>query len=86
MKIDFHRDWESWFKKLRPAQKDLFYQRLELFMQNPHDPSLNNHPLHGVLKDFRTINVGGDLRGLFRRTAESYIFYRVGTHHQLYQK
>ncbi len=86
MTIDFHRDWKSQFRKLSPTQRDLFYQRVEMFIQNPFHPFLNNHPLHGALQGFRSINIGGDLRALFRQTPEAYIFYRVGTHHQLYGK
>ncbi len=86
MNIDFHRLWKSYYKKLRPAQKDLFRERVKLFLQDPHHALLNNHSLHGSMQGFRSINVGGDLRAVFRPTPESYIFYRVGTHHQLYGK
>ncbi len=84
--IDFHRSWESDYKKLRPAQQERFREQMKLFMHNPRHPFLNNHALHGTMSGFRSLNVGGDLRAVFRETDDSYTFYRVGTHHQLYGK
>ncbi len=70
MNIDFHRLWKSYYKKLRPAQKDLFRERVKLFLQDPHHALLNNHSLHGSMQGFRSITVGGALRAVFRPTID----------------
>ncbi|PIP31366.1 hypothetical protein COX24_04015 [bacterium (Candidatus Gribaldobacteria) CG23_combo_of_CG06-09_8_20_14_all_37_87_8] len=46
---------------------------------------LNNHPLRGNYVDYRSINITGDLRAVFKLINENEaIFVRVGTHSELY--
>lgn len=82
LNIKKHRFFKACFKKLNPKQRQLFYERLELFIQNP---VLKTHRLKGDLKDFYAFALGGDLRVVFRwPTKDNIILHKVGTHNQVY--
>ena len=70
--------------------KIAFKKRRELFLQDVYHPLLNNHALTGSLQRYRSINVTGDWRALFRiiETVNGVICYfdTLGTHSQLYKK
>jgi mRNA-degrading endonuclease YafQ of YafQ-DinJ toxin-antitoxin module len=59
---------------------------IRLFEENPFNPQLNNHALHGKLKDLRSISAGGDLRITFFEEDNYEVVYLVciGTHNQVY--
>ncbi|RJP30550.1 MAG: type II toxin-antitoxin system mRNA interferase toxin, RelE/StbE family [Candidatus Omnitrophota bacterium] len=86
MRIDFHKNFEKAFAKLSPRQKQRVKEIIQLFIQNPHDPLLDNHALHGKEKEKRSISAGGNLRLIFKEknNYEIVVFVRVGTHSQLY--
>ncbi|PIR46988.1 MAG: hypothetical protein COV07_01480 [Candidatus Vogelbacteria bacterium CG10_big_fil_rev_8_21_14_0_10_45_14] len=69
-------------KSLREKIKD----RIKLFVKNPFDPILNNHPLKGKLAEYRSINIGGDYRAIFFEPERGVaVFVDVGTHSKLYR-
>ena len=74
MIIDFHKKFTRKFKKLPAAQKNKFYSRLTLFEKDEFSPILNNHALIGRYQGFRSINISGDLRAIFRREKDSVLF------------
>jgi len=86
MQLHFHKNFDKTFKTLSLKQKQRVKETIDLFKQNPHDPSLKNHALHGRDKDKRSISTGGDLRLVFkeRNNYEIVLFIRVGTHNQVY--
>ena len=50
------------------------------------NPKLNHHKLTGELAGFHSINVGGDLRALYREYEDNtVVFEKIGTHSQLYK-
>lgn len=59
-------------------------ERPQLFMAEPFHPLLNNHPLSGEYKGFRSINISSDYRAIFYVEGDAYLFSRVGTHSELY--
>ena len=62
-----------------------FDERLRLFVEDPADPRLRQHPLKGRFGGYYSINVSGDLRALYyKRGEEVIIFALIGTHSQLY--
>jgi mRNA-degrading endonuclease YafQ of YafQ-DinJ toxin-antitoxin module len=68
----------------------LYDERLRLFQKNPHDPSLNAHPLKHDLKGYWSFGLTGDegtddFRIIYRKTREGYVFFDFGTHDQLYR-
>ncbi|MEK7541676.1 MAG: type II toxin-antitoxin system mRNA interferase toxin, RelE/StbE family [Patescibacteria group bacterium] len=85
MKVVLHRRFKKQYKKLRQAEQRRFKERRDLFLQNPSHPLLENHPLHYEYTGCRSINVGGDLRAIFREvTPNLVLFVRIGTHTELY--
>lgn len=54
------------------------------FVKDPLHPSLRNHQLRGKHKDYRSINVTGDVRVLYLQRDNEVVFDAVGTHNQLY--
>lgn len=86
MIIILHRSFEKKYVKLRPAFKEKFKQRRDLFLEDSFHPFLNNHALHGKYEGFRSINVTGDIRAIFKQLDEVVIFVDIGDHPGLYRK
>lgn len=85
MIIRFHKNFAKQYKKLTTSQKKRAQERLSLFLKNPYHPQLNNHPLRGKYLDYRSINITGDLRGIFKFISETEaIFVTIDSHSQLY--
>lgn len=53
-------------------------------MINEFDPLLNNHALGGKYAGFRSINITGDLRVLYKKNGEFVIFVKIDSHSNLY--
>lgn len=53
-------------------------------MRDMGDPRLRSHALRGDYKDYRSINVTGDWRAIYRMVGETALFIALGTHSQLY--
>lgn len=87
MDIHYHKDYKKAFLKLSSKTREKIKNTIEIFQENPHDPHLDNHALHGMLMGFRSISAGGDLRLIFVQedNYERVKFYFVGTHGQLYE-
>lgn len=85
MIVRFHRDFDKQYKKLKVSEKKKTQERLLLFLQNPYHPVLNNHPLKGKYLDYRSINITGDLRAIYKLISDSeVIFIAVDSHSNLY--
>ena len=85
MKIRFHGNFEKDLRKLNARQKQKTKERLVIFLENPFDISLNNHPLKGRYLNYRSIDISGDLRAIFKMFSEDeYIFVAIGSHSELY--
>ena len=85
MKIRFHKDFEKRYEKLTKKEQEKTRRKLELFLENPFDPRLNNHPLRGRYTDYRSINITGDIRAVYKFIREKEcIFVIVGRHSNLY--
>ena len=61
-----------------------FEERLKLFLEDSFHPLLNNHQLHGEWEGYRSINITGDLRAIFKVEEETAIFVAIDTHTNLY--
>ena len=84
MRISYTRNFIKQSKKLNKPIRLNLLERIELFSNNPLDSELNNHPLKGKYKQYRSINVTGDFRALYLTRDDLIIFDIVGTHSQLY--
>jgi len=73
-------------KKLNHAIQDKVEFRLGLFVGDEFDEILNNHALHGRYDGYRSINITGNIRLIYRKVdSQNYILYDIGTHPQLYE-
>lgn len=84
MIIKLHKNFVKQYKKLRESEKKRFKERRDLFLQDEFNPILNNHPLKGKYQGYRSINVTGDLRAIFKREGNMVIFATIGSHSELY--
>lgn len=85
MKVLFHKNFDKNYQKLPRSVRDKFKKRLKLFIADPFNPILNNHALHGEWRDFRSINITGDFRALYKSPNESAVeFAVIDTHSNLY--
>lgn len=84
MIIDFHKDFTKDFKKLSPKIKAKFKERLLLFEKDEFDTILNNHALKGTWVGYRSINVTGDIRAIFKRDDDRVLFVAIDSHSNLY--
>jgi addiction module RelE/StbE family toxin len=79
-------EFKKEFKRLSEKLKRKTIERLQVFVLNEFEASLNNHPLHGEYAGCRSINVTGNFRLIYCRIdSGNYLLVEVGTHHQLYE-
>ena len=87
MKIFFHKNFIKQLKKMTVKEQQRVKERLALFLENPFNEQLNNHSLKGKYLGFRSINIKGDLRAVYKNISEGdqeCIFVLIGNHNQLY--
>lgn len=84
MIINYHKDFLKDFKKLPKKIKEKFKERQLLFERDEFNPVLNNHALKGRWLGYRSMNVTGDIRAIFKRDAESALFVAIDKHSNLY--
>lgn len=86
MKIVLHRNFERQYAKLKKQTKARTKERLALFLRDEFHPLLNNHPLRGKYAGYRSINITGDYRALYRRgERDERVFTFIDTHSNLYR-
>ena len=85
MRVRFHHNFRRQYQRLRAGEQKRFKERRDLFLADPYHPLLNNHPLRGKYEGYRSINIGGDLRAVYKRLDhDSVLFTEIGPHHTLY--
>lgn len=84
MVINFHKDFIKDSSRLTSSQKDKLTQRLKLFELDGFDPVLNNHSLRGKYSGYRSINITGDLRAIFKKSGIEVMFMEINSHSNLY--
>lgn len=85
MKIFLHKEFLKQYLKLRESEKKKFKKRRTLFIEDEFDPILNNHSLRGKYLGFRSINITGDLRVVYKRKNEDeVVFITINSHSNLY--
>lgn len=86
MTVRFHKNFDRQYKKLRASEQKKFKERISIFLQDEFNPILNNHPLKGKYQGYRSINVTGDLRAVYKLKAKDVaLFSAVDTHSNLYR-
>jgi len=85
MNVVFHRNFEKHYPTLKESEKERFKERRDIFLQDEFSPILHNHPLKGKYKGYRSIDVTGDLRAVYRwLSRDTVIFVEIDTHSNLY--
>lgn len=84
MTISYSKGFIKQAKKLNPEVRKKLLERVAIFSDNPLHPVLRNHQLRGKYKEYRSIDVTGDIRALYLQRENEAIFDVVGTHSQLY--
>lgn len=80
------KSFEKQFKKLPKKIKQQAIVRLQLFVSNPLDYRLDNHPLAGAWTGHRSIDVTGDIRAIYTKADEHVArFVAIGSHSELYE-
>jgi addiction module RelE/StbE family toxin len=84
MTLAYSKNFIKQAKKLQAPTRTKLQERIALFVDNPLNPQLRNHALSGKYKEYRSIDVTGDIRALYITTSSETIFEHIGTHSQLY--
>ncbi|MBI3380176.1 type II toxin-antitoxin system mRNA interferase toxin, RelE/StbE family [Candidatus Gottesmanbacteria bacterium] len=84
-RIDYSHRFDKQLRKAPLEIKIALRNKLSLFFQNPFHPLLNNHALVGKFANFRSINITGDWRAIYKETDDIVVFTLFGTHSQLYK-
>lgn len=85
MIIKTTRSFDKQYLKLAGADRRRFRERLRLFRANPYDKVLRNHALKGKYLGYRSIDIRGDLRALYKIEGNTIIIFAfIGSHSQLY--
>lgn len=65
--------------------KKQFAKKLKLFVKNPFDKTLKNHPLKGKKIGTRAFSITGDFRVVYKQISKSKVLLLdIGTHNQVY--
>ncbi len=88
MNLRFAPRFVSSFKKLSSADKIAVIHAIELFQENPHDASLRNHGLVGIMAGRRAFAAARDLRIVFseRGNYDDVTLLHVGGHSEVYRR
>lgn len=88
VKVNYTKKFMKQLNRAPRAIQQTFHKRVKIFIADPLHPLLRNHQLLGILKGYRSINITGDWRALFRMSEDdegiTVWFVAIGTHSQLY--
>ena len=86
MKIIFHKTFQKKLKKQANVERVQLQNRLDIFVSDPFNVILNNHALRGAFTGYRSINVSGDLRAIYRiESNDIALFTDIDNHANLYK-
>lgn len=90
MHVQFSKKFSKQYDKAGSKIQHIFDQRLRIFAQNQFHPLLNNHSLIGKFSGFRSINITGDWRAIYKEEIDEnfnivFIFIALGTHSEQYR-
>jgi addiction module RelE/StbE family toxin len=85
MKFNYSKKFIKQYYKQPAKVQAQFQKRILTFANNPLDKSLRNHSLSGNYKNYRSINITGDVRAIYKEVDDTIILFAfIGTHSQLY--
>ena len=87
MRIFFHRNFKKKYRKIPEKIRQRFKERITVFGKDPFDPVLGSHALAGKFQGYRSIDITGNIRAIYKSLDEDIVeFALIGTHHELYGK
>ena len=84
MRIDRSRRFKKQYQKLPKNIQARVDARIRLFIADPFNEILWNHPLSGEYSNCRSINMTGDYRIIYEENDGIIGFLLIGTHDELY--
>lgn len=84
-RVIFHKDFTKQYEKLSKVDKDKFRERITIFLLDEFSPLLNNHSLKGKFNGYRSLNVKGDLRAIYKKIKEDFLFVSIDNYNNLYK-
>lgn len=84
--IIFHASgFKRRIRRLPIKIKQALTERLRVFAETPRHPLLDNHPLGGNWRGYRSINITGDWRVIYEPIGMDIArLMEIDTHHNLY--
>lgn len=86
--INFSPRFNKQLTKAPDEIKLAFLDALELFVEDQSNPILRNHALRKKFTGYKSIDVTGDCRAVFKEKQQGnqkiIVFYTLGTHKELY--
>lgn len=80
MKIFYHPRFKKSYQRLPTIVQVEAEKREAIFCNDPFDPRLDTHKLHGKLKKQWSFSIGRKYRILFEFYEDDIVFLDVGTH------
>ena len=89
MEISFSESFKKGFKKrIKDINlEQLFWDKVQVFIENPFDARLKTHKLSGKLDGLSSFSVAYDIRVVFYFTKEKptkAVFVDIGNHNEVY--
>ena len=85
MQLDRDRVFDRQFKKLHEELREKLRERVHLLSIDEFSPLLKNHKVSPPFEGYRSINITGDWRLVYKKLGpDSYYLRAVSTHHQLF--
>ena len=85
IKIEYHRHFIKAYHKLSKKEQSATDNRIRLFSKDPFASKLENHALSGKYKEYRSINITGDYRAVYKEIGkQEVILVILGLHSHLY--
>lgn len=85
MKYHLHKSFVKTYRKMPDKLKKSVKEKLVLFCEDPFMQELNNHMLSGKYQGYRSINITGDYRAVYKELSkQEVIFVILGSHSHLY--
>ncbi|MBS3808079.1 MAG: type II toxin-antitoxin system mRNA interferase toxin, RelE/StbE family [Bacteroidales bacterium] len=86
IQVAFSNSFKKSFKKrIKGQNEELFFKKMELFIENPYHQQLRTHKLSGKLKDLWSFSLDRNIRVVFYFVDTNHvIFENIGTHDEVY--
>ena len=86
MKFIYSSVFKKQYRKLPKKIQEHLEMRVVILANTEFHPLLNNHKLHGEYSDYRSINISGNIRLVYKKiNKETVYLMAIGTHSELYE-